>query len=227
MWTSGSLSYVVSGLQAAPGYDVRVRAVNSDGDGSWSDAITQTTTDHGDTTATATPAALGDDLPGTIDTFDDVDFFSFTVAATTDVWLYTTGDTDTHGYLYNSGGTTLEGEFGDSGNPNNHLNFEARASVPPGTYYVSVETFEQSSSGSYTLHVRSVAPVGTTFDTATVVTPTSEGSLFPGFIVRQRDINYFKFVLTSSADVFITTTGGLDTAAELHHANRILHCLES
>ena len=109
MWTEGSLSYVVSGLKESTGYAVQVRAVNSDGDGGWSDPpIVQTTTDHGNTQATATPAALGDDLPGTIDTPDDVDFFSFTIDATTgttDVWLYTTGDTNTRGYLYNSSGT--------------------------------------------------------------------------------------------------------------------------
>ena len=124
-----------------------------------------------------------------------------------------------YGYLYYSNGTELLGEFDDSGNPNNHLNFEMRASLPPGTYYVSVETFEQSSSGSYTLHVRSVAPVGTSRGTATEITPTSEGTLFPGFIYTQAGYNYFKFVLTSSADVFITTTGGLDTAAALLRAN--------
>ena len=221
VWTSGSLSYVVSGLQESTGYDVRVRAVNSFAYGEWSDAVVQTTTDHGDTQGTATPAALGDDLPGTIDTFDDVDFFSFTVAATTgttDVWLYTTGDTNTHGSLYNSSGTQ-QATNNDSGNPNNHLNFEMRASVAPGTYYFSVETFEQSSFGSYTLHARSVALVGTSRNTATEITPTSEGTLFPGFIYTQAGFNYFKFELTSSADVFITTTGGLDTAAELRHHN--------
>ena len=220
VWTSGSLSSVVSGLRDSTEYAVQVRAVNSDGDGGWSGAVAQTTTDHGNTrTTAATPAALGDDLPGTIDPPTDVDYFSFTIATTTEVWMYTTGDTNTHGYLYNSSGTTLEGGFDDSGNPNNLLNFEIRASLSPGTYYVSVETFEQSSSGSYTLHARSVAPVGTSRNTATEITPTSEGSLFPGFIYTQGGYNYFKFVLSSSADVFITTTGGLDTAAALLRAN--------
>ena len=180
VWTSGSLSYVVSGLKESTAYAVQVRAVNSDGDGSWSDPpLVQTTADHGNTrTATATPIALGDDLPGTIDPSDDVDVFSISVAARTEVWFYTTGDTNTHGYLHYSDGRLL-GEFGDSGNPNNHLNSEARVSVPAGTYYVSVETYEQSSSGSYTLHARSVAPVGTSFDTATEITPTSEGHAVP------------------------------------------------
>ena len=218
VWTSGSLSYVVSGLRESTEYSVQVRAVNSDGDGGWSVAVAQTTTDHGNTRTTATPAALGDDLPGTIDTPDDVDFFSFTVAARTDAWLYTTGGTNTYGRFYLPNGDPA-GEFDDSGNPNNHLNFEARVSVPAGTYYVSVETFEKSSSGSYTLHVRSVATVGTSFGTATEITPTSEGTLFPGFIYTQAGYNYFKFVLSSPADVFITTTGGLDTAAELQHHN--------
>ncbi len=218
VWTSGSLSHVLSGLRESTGYAVQVRAVNSDGDGDWSGAVAQTTTDHGNSRTAATPAALGDDLPGTIDPPDDVDFFSFTVAARTDAWLYTTGGTNTYGRLYYSNGTLL-GEFDDSGNPNNHLNFEARASLPAGTYYVSVGTFEQSSSGSYTLHVRSVAPVGTSRNTATEITPTSEGSLFPGFIFTQGGYNYFKFELTSSADVFITTTGGLDTAAGLLREN--------
>ena len=186
-------------------------------------AVVQTTADHGNTRTTATPLALGDDLPGTIDPPPtDVDYFSFTIDATTDVWLYTTGDTDTRGYLYNSSGTELA-ENNDSGNPNNHLTFEIRAMLNPGTYHVSVQTFEQSSSGSYTLHARSVAPVGTTRNTATDITPTSEGTLFPGFIYTQAGYNYFKFELTSSADVFITTTGGLDTAAELRRANGSIH----
>ena len=218
VWTSGSLSAVVSGLEESTEYAVQVRAVNSVGDGEWSGAVAQTTADHGNTRTTATPLALGDDLPGTIDPPTDVDYFSFTIDATTDVWLYTTGDTDTRGYLYNSSGTELA-ENNDSGNPNNHLTFEIRAMLNPGTYHVSVQTFEQSSSGSYTLHARSVAPVGTTRNTATDITPTSEGTLFPGFIYTQAGYNYFKFELTSSADVFITTTGGLDTAAELRRAN--------
>ena len=51
VWTSGSLSYVVSGLQESTGYDVRVRAVNSDGDGGWSDASSR----RPPTTATRAP----------------------------------------------------------------------------------------------------------------------------------------------------------------------------
>ena len=35
-WTSGTLAYAVTGLTNGTGYDVQVRAVNSNGDGTWS-----------------------------------------------------------------------------------------------------------------------------------------------------------------------------------------------
>ena len=104
VWTSGSLSYVVSGLQGE--HRVRRAGAGRQQRRGW-ELVGQPSPRRPPTTATrgtATPAALGDDLPGTIDTPDDVDFFSFTVAATTDAWLYTTGDTNTYGYLYYSSG---------------------------------------------------------------------------------------------------------------------------
>ena len=65
-------------------------------------------------TGTATPAALGDDRTRN-DRYpsDDVDFFSFTIVATTgrtDAWLYTTGGTNTsRPYLYYSSGAPARG----------------------------------------------------------------------------------------------------------------------
>ena len=52
-WRSGDLSYVISSLTNATGYDVQVRAVNSAGDGAWSG------------TETGTP--LPDDIPITLE----------------------------------------------------------------------------------------------------------------------------------------------------------------
>ena len=206
-----ALETTVTGLIGEISYGVEVRAVNSAGDGQWSDTLYQVTADHGNTTATATPLALGDDLSGTIDPPADEDYFSFTISTRTDVWFYTTGDTDTHGHLYNSSGTQLA-ESNDSGNPDYHQAFELRAFLNPGTYYVGIQTFEQASSGPYTLHARVAAPAGDSRGEATLVTPTAEGTLVPGRIARSGHENYFKFVLTSSADVFITTSGRTTTA---------------
>ena len=47
-WTSGSLTYTLSGLTDSTEYDVQVRAVNATGDGAWS-ATETGTPDHGDT----------------------------------------------------------------------------------------------------------------------------------------------------------------------------------
>ena len=51
-WTpgSGDLEYTITGLEGGAGYDVGVRAVNSVGDGSWSDTVTGTTSLSDDAT---------------------------------------------------------------------------------------------------------------------------------------------------------------------------------
>ena len=41
-WTSGALQYTITGLTNGTEYDVQVRAVNSNGDGTWSDTKTGT-----------------------------------------------------------------------------------------------------------------------------------------------------------------------------------------
>ena len=84
VWTSGSLSYVVSGLKESTEYACRCGPSTALGMGTGRAPSPRRPPTTATRKATATPAALGDDLPGTIDPFDDVDFFSFTVAATTD-----------------------------------------------------------------------------------------------------------------------------------------------
>ena len=63
-WTSGTLTYTIAALTESTQYDVQVRAVNTNGDGAWSATTTGTTSDHGDTTATATSLTLGTDMDG-------------------------------------------------------------------------------------------------------------------------------------------------------------------
>ena len=41
-WTSGDLEYTVSGLESGVSYDIQMRAVSSQGNGSWSDTIRAT-----------------------------------------------------------------------------------------------------------------------------------------------------------------------------------------
>ena len=61
--------------------------------------------DHGDTFATATNLPLGSSVAGRIDPADDLDVFRLDLSrrsGATDVWIYTTGDLDTVGGLYDS-----------------------------------------------------------------------------------------------------------------------------
>ena len=48
IWSAGALSHVLTGLTKDTSYDLRVRAVNVNGAGGWSDVSTEATNDHGD-----------------------------------------------------------------------------------------------------------------------------------------------------------------------------------
>ena len=65
-WTSGGLSYTVTGLAAGTTYEIQVRAVNSVGDGPWSLATSQTTAANQRPTATATGIPTTVDGGGTV-----------------------------------------------------------------------------------------------------------------------------------------------------------------
>ena len=97
IWSAGALSHVLTGLTKDTSYDLRVRAVNVNGAGGWSDVSTEATNDHGDSRASATAIAVGASVAGRIDPGGDKDYFTITVSESTDLWVYTTGPTDTSG----------------------------------------------------------------------------------------------------------------------------------
>ena len=104
IWSAGALSHVLTGLTKDTSYDLRVRAVNVNGAGDWSDVSTQATNDHGDSRASATAIAVDASVAGRIDPGGDKDYFTITVSESTDLWVYTTGPTDTRGELTNQSG---------------------------------------------------------------------------------------------------------------------------
>ena len=75
IWSSGPLSFELTGLPDGVGYDVQVHTVNANGDGPWSSTSTDATTDHGSTPTTATTLALNSSIAGRIDPHDDQDVF--------------------------------------------------------------------------------------------------------------------------------------------------------
>ena len=111
--------------------------------------------DHGNTRATATSVALGTTATGDLESVDDIDYFSFTVAADGEVTIETSGSLDVVGALYDAEGNELLRD--DDGG--NGYNFRLVMDLAPGTYYVSVEGYE-GEVGAYELSVQfAAAPV--------------------------------------------------------------------
>ena len=156
----------------------------------------QTGDDHGNTFASATPLALGSSIAGRIDPGDDVDVFRLDLtgrSGNTDVWIYSTGELDTVGGLFDINSRTPFLLNDDSFISGRLLNFHLRATLAPGTYYVGVFSFDRLTTGNYTLYAETVTDPGNTISTAkrlNLSDPTA------GTIGFASDTDYFRLDLT-------------------------------
>ena len=182
----------------------------------------QTADDHGDDTNNATNLPLGSSVAGRIDPGDDRDVFKLDLSGTsgtTDVWIYTTGELDTLGELYDSNGSLLTSDDDTtSGSEVIDTNFRIPRPLAPGVYYVSVQSAVRVATGDYTLHVKA-DDHGHYLDTATTLLlgDSAAGRIDPGF-----DQDVFKLDLSGTSgttDVWIYTTGELDTLGGLYDSN--------
>ena len=107
------------------------------------------TGDHGDVRASAVDVAPGSDTQGDL-TSGDVDYFRVVVNTAGTLEAYTTGRTDTLGWLEDADGAVL-GRNDDGGAG---TNFQISEDITPGTYYVRVAGYSSRVTGDYTLHVR-------------------------------------------------------------------------
>ena len=145
-WTTGSLTYTITGLAESTEYDVQVRAVNATGDGDWSSTATGTTSDHGDMASTATALTLDTPQDSGISPGTDVDYFTFTLTQETGLFIWTAGALDTVGELQDSSGTVLASNddipFSDddplSSAPSNFFLWKTLAA---GTYRIKVTSY--------------------------------------------------------------------------------------
>ena len=104
--------------------------------------------DHGDTPSSATALALGGSRLGQIETGGDVDYFRVQVSEAGELTVHTTGNLDTKGQLEDSaGGVLARDDDGGDG-----YNFHLAHAVSAGTYYIRVEGYNASTTGSYTIH---------------------------------------------------------------------------
>ena len=134
---------------AAGTYYVRVASVNNE-TGNYRLRIFVNGSDiHGNVATAATSVTAPSDTSGTINSFTDEDYFSFTLSGAVDFVIETTGTTDTVGWLYDSGGNQLA--TNDDGGTRTNFRI-TQTTLSAGTYYVRVEGYSVSI-GPYTLRL--------------------------------------------------------------------------
>ena len=163
----------------------------------------QTTDDHGNTFGTATTLTLGSSIAGRIDPGSDVDVFRLDLTdrlGNTDVWIYTTGELDTVGGLYDidprrpflwNDASSIVGRA---------FNFHLRATLAPAVYYVGVFSYDRLTTGDYVLNAEAVIDPGNTISTAkslNLSTPTS------GTISYAGDSDYFRLELSEATHLYL------------------------
>ncbi len=97
----------------------------------------------------ATPVAANSQTAGML-AGGETDYYRVTLSGPGTLVAYTTGGTDTYGYLEDNAGTVRD-QNDDAVRGNR--NFRVSAVVTAGTYYVRVRGFVASITGAYTLHV--------------------------------------------------------------------------
>ena len=161
---------------------------------------------------------LGTPATGMLISHDDVDLFRLEIINPTRLIIYTTGEGYTKGSLLDDTGTRIAFDE-DAGNGDNFKIFTPL--LDTGLYYVDVRGYYGN--GPYTLHV-DVDEVqdhhGDTTETATVLTLDydDDGEGFTaeaGRIDLEDDVDFFRLVITRTAQVTIWTKGLLDTEGSL------------
>ena len=216
-WSSGTLQYEITTLSRDTSYDLEVRAVNASGDGPWSDTSTQATSDHADSRVGAERIALGTSVPGRIDPADE-DWFSIRFSKPTNVYIYSTSQSDLSGALVRADGAGIA-RSSNSGRPGNTLDFSLPARLEAATYYLTVTAGSTPgmSTGAYVIHFTTANTPGSSFDTALSVTPNAPVA---ARISAANQQHFFTFELSSAADIWITTDPPLKTTGTLYDSER-------
>ena len=110
--------------------------------------------DDGDIPATAIPLGVGESIESELSA-GEIDYFRVTVSSAGTLIASTTGSTDTYGSIRDSSGSVLN-EDDDSGADHN---FHVSAGVEPGTYYIRVRGYDDSSTGAYTLTLQATGAI--------------------------------------------------------------------
>lgn len=205
--------------------------------------------------ATATTHVLGTQSYGDL-TAGDADWFRVVVPLPVDLRCWTAPGLvaqagDTRLALYDHAGNQIQEV--DDGSPATHGSYSLleEGSLLPGTYYLRVRGFDNSTTGSYTLDAMALPP-GQLVQTSPPVTPVQEapepndprlpnatstggplwalvsgtvavGALGPGYAVPGADYDFYKVVVQSPGLLTLGTAAGPAPAA----ADTVLHVCDA
>ena len=175
--------------------------------------------DHGESRADATVLPLGSSLPGTLETFNDNDFFRVEVAAPGVLTVYTTG-AQSHGKLQADDGASLGSERGTNIRGREAFVYD----VNPGTYYIRVSSIlsvdgSHLESGDYVVHTQFVVDPSALppdqSDTPAGASAVTFGETVRGSIESPGDVDYFRYTIAEPGlvDITFTAAPGTEIAA--------------
>ena len=210
-------SHFYTGASLVPGtYFVGVSG-NGEDTGAYS-LHTMTGEDQGDTREESSSIDVGTTADGIIGSPRDSDLFKIELTRRADVVMYTSGDGDTVGILYDYRGVDLTAND-DSSMSNGKYDFFIGDSLEPGVYYIEVLAFD---TGPYQLHVEQVADQNANrFQATELALDSSE----LGFINHRNDEDYFRLNVPETTDVWVYAVGPTDTIGDLldSSGNRIAY----
>jgi len=190
-----------------------------DNAGNWSPEpsprkVTVVADDHGNSCNTATAVNVNSSKAGTINRAGDWDYFRIQVPSSGTLTVYTTGSTDTYGFLKNSSCVDITSNDNYKG-----ANFRIFRYVAAGTYYVAVRHYSSTGTGSYTLNVSFIPAAADDYgNSCTAATAVSVNSSKAGMIGSAGDIDYFRIQVPSSGTLTVYTTGSTDTKGSLRNS---------
>ena len=167
---------------------------------------------------TAPTIPLNGSASGSIEPENDYDFFKIVLAESTEVAIRSSGFPDTVGELYRSGSQEVANND-DGYLPGGSRNFLIRRSLPAGTYYLNVSSWDDRSEGPFSVYLHALNEPGSTKADAQELTL---GGVAGGIISPAGDEDYFSLTLEETTHVIVGGTSrgqGLNISAELTDSN--------
>ncbi len=209
---SGSNFQIEKELDAGT-YYVKVKGYYSTTTGSYTlnSSFEADSDDHGDYTYTATSISSDSTTSGYISSSDD-DYFKITLTSSGTLTLTTTSSINTYGTLYNSYGTQIASNY-SSGSGSN---FKIEKELDAGTYYLKVEGYYSTTTGSYTLNSSFEAENSYSFEYTTV----SANSSTYGYISSSDEQDIYRVDVSSYGTLTVSTTSSFDTVGYLYDSSQ-------